>query len=243
MKSFKALLLATACVAVMSTPALAAKAAAPAAAPAAEASGGWAGPYVGIQLGAGKATTELTDIDQWYSGTKDQGPSDTAFIGGAKIGYDMTEGSAIYGIFAEYSFSAMNTDEENGGPAGAEYKAGSDINGLGSIRAKLGMASGDVAGFVSAGLAYQNADEEYQETDGSGQYIPSHNSDQWGWAFGLGTEYAVGGNGFIGLDASHYIFGKNTYELLDSVGAGTGNFWSFENNVTTGTISYTYKFN
>ncbi|MCE9508181.1 MAG: hypothetical protein K8R48_07715 [Alphaproteobacteria bacterium] len=246
MNSFKAVLLATACVAVMSTPALAAKAAAEA--PAMDSGSMWAGPYVGIQLGAGTGTTEHTDQgdgagNYWYNdGAQELGTTDGAFIGGAKIGYDWADGSAIYGLFAEYSFSGIDNQEEVASdPANPEDQIGSDIKGIGSIRAKLGMASGDVAGFVSAGLAYQNADDKFNETDGTGETINS-NSDQWGWAFGLGTEYSVGNNGFIGLDASHYVFGKDSHEVMDA-GVGTGYFYEFQNTVTTGTISYTYKFN
>jgi opacity protein-like surface antigen len=239
MNSFKALLLATACVAVMSTPALAAKAAAEA--PAMDSGSMWTGPYVGIQLGAGTGTTEHTDLDNWFGGSKDFGTTDGAFIGGAKAGYDMADGNMIYGIFAEYSFSNIDT-EQNVNIDSTYYRAGSDIKGLGSIRAKLGMASGDVAGFVSAGLAYQNADDKFTDTDGSDDGDINSNSDQWGWAFGLGTEYAVGGNGFIGLDASHYIFGTDTHEVIDA-GVGQNAFFDFQNTVSTATVSYTYKFN
>ena len=233
MNSFKIALLATACAVAMSTSAFAA-----AAEPAMDAGNSiWAGPYVGIQLGGASATTEHTDLDDWYNDSKDFGTTDGAFIGGAKIGYDWMNGSTIYGLFAEYSFSGIDTEKET--TNGTDYSAGSDIKGLGSVRAKLGMATGDVSGAISVGLGYQNADDKYTETDGSGQTIDA-NSDKLGWAFGLGTEYSVGNNATIGLDASHYVFGKKTHELQGLLAAG--NFFTFQNTVSTGTISYNYKF-
>lgn len=226
MNRLKTLLLATVCAVTVSAPAFASDHL-------------WSGPYVGVQLGGGTATTEFKDLDSWYDGN-DGGPKDDSFVGGIRAGYDWTSGNVLYGVLAEYSFTNIDTQKEVASSGSPEMAVGSKIDGIGSLRGKVGLFSGNVAGTLSAGLAYQNASDRQNDTDGSNEYINS-DSDKWGWVFGIGTEYALDSHSSIGLDASHYMFGKKTHEVLDA-GVGQNYFFTFENTVSTATVSYNYHF-
>ena len=240
--SFKTFLIATASVAVLSSAALASdlpsrKSAAAAPILAVSNAGGL---YIGVQGGVAQLSDKHSDLNSWYYNFQNFDQKGTSALIGLKAGYDFQFGNAIVGALVEGSLGQLKAGKEIA-PSSPSYDLNSKINFLGSARGKLGFNMGAISVFTTAGLAFSDAKHSYNETDGSGEYY-RNSGQRFGYVLGLGGDIAVSRNVSVGLDVSHYIFGKKTYELLNSDGSGTGSFFSQKDNVTSIMLSVNYKF-
>lgn len=208
-------------------------------APAFAAPAAWSGLYVGLQAGAGQQTNTHWDLNWWYNNYQNYNQSDRSALVGVKVGYDMRFGNGVLGALVEGSYGQLKAGKELN-PASPEYIIDSKITFLGSARGKLGFAFGAFNVFTTGGLAVSNAKHRYTETDGSGQ-VYDNSGTRFGYVLGLGADYAMSSKMSIGLDVSRYDFGKKTHELLDNVGAGTGNYFTQKDVVDTIMLSVNYK--
>lgn len=198
------------------------------------------GVFVGPQLGYAKATTTHDDNNNWYNNFKGFETTDSSAIGGARGGYNWVMHNFVYGVFGEFSLAKLDTVEETT-PGSPTYQAGSEITGLGSVRGRVGYATGNMAFLFSAGLAIGQIKNRQGDTDGSNETI-DENGNTTGTVFGLTAEYAFSKNATLGLDISRYTFGKSTHEVIDPVTGPTGYTFSFEESIDTIMFSYNFKF-
>ena len=182
------------------------------------------GPYVGVQAAVARAHTTHSDQQYWYTGAQDAVVEDSDVIGGVHAGYNVVKGSLLAGVEAEVNFGALDTYRE-ATPLDPTYSIGSRTTMLGSVRAKLGLASDTIAANINGGFAFSNSKHNYLESDGSDDYFNDKGSRS-GWVVGLGFDYAVSANSTLGLSVSHYQFGTKDHLLLDSTGAQNDCSWS-----------------
>ena len=200
----------------------------------------FAGPYAGIQGTVGQVDDVNTDLDYWYTGT-DVRTSDRGLLVGLRAGYDMTSGPLLFGVLAEASIGKINSYEEVGTSGDDVFENGTKINKLGSVRAKLGVTSGNLAAFVTGGLAFSDADQRYNETDGSDERY-SGKGDRSGYVLGLGAAYVLNARTTIGLDYSHYEFGSKHHDLREEDGSDTDYDFSEDYKVRALTLSVNFGF-
>jgi len=197
------------------------------------------GPYVGIQAGAGRAESVHNDLDYWYYDFKNYKTAKTDVIAGVKAGYDMQAGAALIGVLGEVSFGKIDTLTEVT-PADPSYAISSKTKVLGSLRAKLGVVSGNLAVFATGGWAFSDTTHSFGDTDGSNEGY-SAKGGRSGSVFGLGTAYAISPRTKLGLDLSRYQFGTRTHEVIDA-GVGTDYFFTQKDRLDTAVVSYTMSF-
>lgn len=199
----------------------------------------WTGPYVGIQAGAARTESVHNDLDYWYYDYKNYKTAKTNVIGGVKAGYDMQAGPALIGVLGEVSIGKIDTLTEVT-PASPSYAISSKTKVLGSLRAKLGVASGNLAVFVTGGWAFSDTTHSFGDTDGSNEGY-SEKGSRSGSVIGLGAAYAVSPRTKLGFDVSRYQFGTRTHEVIDA-GVGQGYFFSQKDRIDTAAVSYTLSF-
>lgn len=200
----------------------------------------FAGPYVGVQASLNRAQDKHNDLDEWYYNARNAANEDTGVMGGIKAGYDYVAGPAIVGVLAEASFGKIDTINEYT-PEEPSYMVGNKIKMLGSVRAKAGVTSGNIAAFVTGGWAFSDNKHRWIETDGSGE-VYSGKGSRSGYVIGMGAAYAINGNSSIGVDISRYQFGTRTHEILESDGTPTDYFVSQRDRVDNVAVSYNYSF-
>jgi opacity protein-like surface antigen len=200
----------------------------------------FAGPYAGVQVGIGRLADTHNDLDDWYYNARDARNTDNGVIGGVRVGYDAQFSHFLVGALAEGSIGKLNTNSEYT-PEDPSYEIGAKISHLGSIRGKLGLTSGKLAAYGTAGIGFANIKHKYRETDGSGELYDAK-GDRSGFVYGAGVAYAVNGKSNVAFDISQYDFGKKTHELFEDDGTGTDYFFTQKNNVRTLTLSYNYRF-
>ena len=198
------------------------------------------GPYVGVQGSVAQIDDINTDLDYWYTGT-DVRTSDRGALVGLRAGYDMVSGPLLYGALIEGSLGKLNSYEEVGTADDDVFENGTKVTALGSIRAKLGVTSGNVAAFLTGGFALSNAKQKYFETDGSDQRY-SGKGDRSGYVLGLGAAYAINANSSLGLEYSHYEFGSRNHDLLEDDGSDTDYNFREDYKVRALTVSFNYGF-
>jgi outer membrane immunogenic protein len=148
---------------------------------------GWAGAYAGVSGGYawGKASAPGTDFDS------------KGFNGGLYGGYNLQNGSIVYGAEADLGYSAA--DGDNG--AGVAFKSG--VNG--AARARVGIALDPVLLYGAGGVAATQG----KVTAGGLSDSQTH----FGWTAGVGAEAKVTENVIGRLEFRHNAFGEKTYDI------------------------------
>jgi len=154
--------------------------------------------YIGADLGAGVggvATNGLTQGDIDVSG----------FAGGLHGGYAALWDNLMLGI--EFDVMRTSTDGDRTFPGQFEIK--SNINWLSSSRLRLGYVSGDYLFYATGDLAVAQQDLELNNAG----TVTSDNETLYGYALGGGVEMKITDNISARLEAIHYGFDEQTYNL------------------------------
>lgn len=198
------------------------------------------GPYVGIQGTIGQVDDIHVDEDYWYTNTSGSITSDRGALVGLRAGYDFLSGNLLAGVLAEASIGKMDSFQEaSANPSDPQYAIGTKVKFLGSVRGKLGIAQGNLAAFVTGGLAFSDAKQRFGDTDGSDETF-SGKGDRTGYVLGLGAAWALG-NSTLELDYSHYEFGSEQHEVIDA-GVPQDYFFTQDYKVRALTLSFNYGF-
>jgi outer membrane immunogenic protein len=162
----------------------------------------WTGFYIGVNAGVG--------IGRDYTRLAiPAGPSFEASylnpqggLGGGQIGYNWQVpnsffGGLVFGVEADIQGTGMRDNYTcllgctlPGGPAS---QFNQKLDWFGTVRGRVGIATGPVLTYVTAGWAYGNVKTTLTETIGTtGAFATSQN--RGGWTWGSGIEASLGGN-------------------------------------------------
>ena len=153
----------------------------------------WTGFYIGVNAGVGIGRDRITHS---YTGDSIYRSPQGGF-GGAQIGWnwqtDSLLGPIVYGLEADFQGSGLTGGGANVvGPLGAntvQYNTSSDW--FGTVRGRVGLASGPVLSYFTGGFAYGNVKSTITEA-GAGTFTSDRTAT--GWTIGSGVEAALGGN-------------------------------------------------
>lgn len=149
-------------------------------------------------------------------------------LGGALVGFAIQAGSVVFG--AETDFSAAHLGGRSAvsvNPFGVQVttSARNELFTLGTVRARVGVAFGDLLIFGTGGYAYGRAGQ-------SGSIVPNPSANPTyvgvnpgligGWAAGGGVEYAIGPRISLRLDYLHYDLGSQSFALGETTGLIAG---------------------
>jgi outer membrane immunogenic protein len=171
----------------------------------------WTGFYVGGQVGYGNTAHNLevtaTDNKDTMSAFVD-GLNGSGIFAGGTIGADLQRGKMVFGVFADYNFSAVEAT------AGASYnsvemlKASAKDGDSWLVAARMGYLVNDHSLIYVLG-GYGQQDMTYAVSmAGSADY--SKDVTFSGWTLGAGGEVAITNNIFLGLEYQHFFGGKET---------------------------------
>lgn len=154
----------------------------------------WTGFYIGVNAGVGigrdRVSHTYTNSDSLYL-------SPQGGFGGGQIGWnwqaDSLLGPVVYGVEADIQGGGLNGGGGNvTGPLGPNtVQYGQRADWFGTVRGRLGLASGPVLSYVTAGFAYGNVRTTITEA-GVGTFTNDRTAT--GWTVGSGLEAALGGN-------------------------------------------------
>lgn len=148
----------------------------------------WTGAYVGGQIGYGWADTDAdsgptTGFDQSYSYDSD------SLIGGFHVGYNLHNQGFVYGVEADIDFADF--DETSVGSLGTLTHQ-TELEWMGSIRARVGYAADRTLFYVTGGWAFGEVDINKAFVGGGA--LASYSDIRHGWTLGGGVEQAFTNN-------------------------------------------------
>lgn len=169
----------------------------------------WSGFYAGVV--GGYATGDA----DWSATIPDGGSFDIdgAFIGGV-VGYNVQHGAWVWGIEGDLAWAGI----DGSGVAADDDDISVDINWIGSVRGRVGYAFDNILPYVTAGVAFGDADIGI-----SGDLNASDSQLHVGWTAGLGVEVGITQNVSASLEYRYTDLGSEDYDFgagFDTVGAG-----------------------
>jgi outer membrane immunogenic protein len=215
----------------------------------------WTGFYIGAHVGAGWSRKEwhtpdalcvLEDRDGVGFGCENshRGTHNSiGALGGGQVGFNWQAGWVLFGIEAQYSWADLKGDHADSsyiaiGELGdddflainAQSRFSSDIEGIGTIAARLGIVSGPqdrTLFYIKGGAAYVK--EDFRErVNGTFLAVDLNDNeafpvnftadfkgdrDKWGWMIGAGVEWGLFDNWSAKIEYNYLDFGDKTVKF------------------------------
>lgn len=181
----------------------------------------WSGFYLGVNGGIGwNDSSVASDFDfqgQQVQSLVDQIDGDqSAYTGGAMLGYNLQFGHLVLGAEGELDYLGFNTNDSTLRNLDA-YSATKDVSleasWYGTLRGRAGVAALGILLYGTGGIAYGNmqASASVNATDiATGESVKwdgSSDSTNWGWVAGAGVEYGIS-NVSLGLEYLYVDLGS-----------------------------------
>lgn len=218
----------------------------------------WTGFYAG--LNAGYSFNNNKAVTTGTPGFLALGPTNVpgslgvgknGFIGGAQVGYNQQYGQFVVGAEADIQYVDGKRGRAFTNPVtlgGLTTAAGSELNYLGTVRARLGYTASDrLLIYVTGGLAYGNPKNTgtVLAAGPGAQWAGSNNTTRFGYTIGAGAEYALTNNWTAKLEYLYYDLGKQTVTANQFAGAalpGIAYQARYENSGSLVRAGVNYKF-
>jgi len=218
----------------------------------------WAGSFIGLQAGAawGSDPVSFTNATGVYAGSlgvtipPTLAGNPTGFVGGAQWGTNFQTDRWVYGFLSDFSYSDIRATESIG-LAGAPPRsnfAEQRLKWFGTTRLRGGyLVTDNLLLYGSGGLA-SGTGEVTVSNDATG--LPCffagacpfghHSQTRFGWALGLGAEYAWG-PWSVTLDYVHYDLGRLNFSYADAVSPSfISTSTDFSGDMIRGGINYRF---
>ena len=117
--------------------------------------------------------------------------SASSWVGGGHIGYNWQHGAWVYGLEGDISGTHLKTDFNTVLSTGAAANTNSTVDWYGTVRGRLGWASGPVFFYGTGGVAFGGVDLNSTISSSVGpRSLTSQTSDtKGGWVAGGGLDY------------------------------------------------------
>ena len=196
----------------------------------------WTGLYIGGQAGVAfssdddGARFDPGNDGAFNNGTFDSGDDNNAgFIGGAHIGYDyQMPNNFVIGAVADINYIDAETNRSYTTTGGSTFTSNSEINYLGTVRARLGYALDSVLLYGTGGLAYAGVDNNMSAPAVANYtFSQDENDTDVGYAVGGGVDVMATQNISFGVEYLYTNLGSNEQTIT-----GT-------NSLTNNTVKFT----
>ena len=188
----------------------------------------WTGFYVGGSVGL---VSSKSAIDEPYYGDHFSAAGFGA-IGGVDVGYNYQMQALVIGAEADVAAASAGgniLESDN------YYAAKSRLDGLGTVRARLGYALDRALIYTTGGLAFGDVSDRSGWLTSSA-YNTSANVWKTGWALGGGLEYALTSNWTLRAEGLYVSLAKQVNDDY----RGYGN--AFSQTAELGRLGLNYKF-
>jgi opacity protein-like surface antigen len=166
----------------------------------------WSGFYVGGNLGLAHANlwateTILDDAFRLDALLSDQ--SATSIAGGVQAGWQTHWGKMVLGV--EAGISLMRFDDTTSSPLVDGLSRSVEVHDILSLTGRLGYADGRWLAYFKGGLVNAQIDVSLHDTTILGG-SSSSSGRETGWTAGIGIDYALTPNLFLGIEYNYLRF-------------------------------------
>lgn len=189
----------------------------------------WSGFYIGAQGGYGWGRTNFNFLDDDSTGDFD---ISGGLLGGT-IGVNWQMGSMVLGLEGDGAASWIKGSLDCGGGISCETRN----NWLGTARARLGWATGNIMPYITGGAAFGEVEANF--LDGAGNVLGGQKETRLGWTAGAGVEVALNQNWSVKAEYLYVDLGSFDCSITNC-GDGAGSV-SFDSHVIRGGINYRFN--
>lgn len=198
----------------------------------------WTGFYVGATVGGVGFSSKAAFSDPvsgYYYGNLDS--SGTSVTGGLTAGYNYQINSIVVGVEADYSFAHVSKNTNSLSTYSYSLIGTSELDGFGTVRARLGYAIDRTLIYVTGGLAFAEVkgSSNFYEPANSG-CTASFSQTKTGWTVGGGVEYACTDHISLKLEGLYADVGQT------SAVSAHGCLTTFKETYSVGRFGMNYKF-
>jgi outer membrane immunogenic protein len=175
----------------------------------------WSGFYIGGQLGWAHASAESTDsVPDPFTPTLldalNYDQTGSSFAGGGQAGWQRQWGRMVAG--AEVSYTALRFDGTSISPLAAlsfglipQIARTVEVSDIFTLTGRLGYADDRMLAYIKGGWANADVSASYSQT-GTGVVLSSSSGRENGWTAGVGADYALLPNLFVGIEYNYINF-------------------------------------
>ena len=190
----------------------------------------WSGLYAGVTAGYGSGK-----YHQYVTGYVEPNEHDMAgFVGGGTFGYNTQIDQIVLGIETDLSISGIGgtNSTDSGWTCDGPEACSTDINWLGTARARLGFAVDRFMPFITAGVAYAGINSGDGPT--TTNVFSRFDKVQFGWTAGVGIEAA--------LSDTMTMKAEVLYVDLGNVESGNANGFGVYPDFTVARVGFNFRF-
>ncbi len=192
----------------------------------------WTGFYAGINGGygwdsGGDTVTYFDGLGQWGRAQPQGG------FGGGQLGYNFQSGPLVFGVETDFQGAGISGSVTGVTAADIPFSAQQNIDWVGTVRGRLGLAFGNTLVYGTGGFAYGNVDQRAVWGDA----VFTRNTTQTGYVAGGGIEYKF--TPAWSLKAEYQYIDLGSQKLTDSVGNTTS---PLDTNFQTARVGLNYRF-
>lgn len=166
----------------------------------------WSGVYVGGNLGLAhanlSATEQIFPDDPFRFAGLVHEQSATSVIGGVQAGWQKHWGKTVWGV--EAGISLLRFDDNSPSELIEGLTRSAEVRDILSLTGRLGYTDGRWLAYFKAGVVNAQIDVAYHDTIFGGS--TSSNGRETGWTAGLGMDYALTHNVFLGVEYNYMHF-------------------------------------
>jgi outer membrane immunogenic protein len=211
--------------------------------------------YVGAQAGGASYNHTFNDVDAFAINVVDSklprsvSHSGRGGLAGAQAGYNWQSGCTVFGIesdWARANAKASSLLRDGDRDDADSVTVTSKMSWFGTTRIRTGVVVDNLLMYVTGGLAYANfkRDLVFFDANCCNPEVFSRSRTRFGWAAGVGTEWAINANWSLKSEFLYMQFQKDeTTET--SVSFNTGNFhpsFRHEDSAWVTRIGLNYRF-
>lgn len=209
----------------------------------------WSGVYAGVFAGLGYTSSDWDGFDDDIVASPadvDESLNDTAFLLGALAGINFQHDRWVFGVEADIAWFDSKEHERLDGAEGLDIT--SEIDLLGSVRARAGYAADRTLFYLTGGLAFADAKHTWDDGGGPGDDpwngSPKSVDLDFGWVAGAGIEHAWTDNLLVRIEGLYFDLGSKD----GKVNAGTEgdpetDTFDVDQEIFVGRIAVSYKLN
>jgi outer membrane immunogenic protein len=193
----------------------------------------WSGIYFGVDGGYGNSSSNFNYTSTGH--TVSLNPRGSVF--GIHGGIRRQSGNLVVGIDANADIANFSGTTSCPNPF---FDCTTKIDGLESVRAVLGVASGRVLYYGTAGLGFEQVEHDAVDTT-SGRYDRTKQLTKSGWVAGGGVETMLTQQVSIGAQYLHYGFVANNGDFVQTATGKLGGNADFRESADVFTARLNFK--
>ncbi len=194
----------------------------------------WSGAFVGANIGIGMIESEIHDFDEEaaFGYSRNDGP---AGVSNLQAGYNWQSGNLVYGAVVSIGTTSFDEEFETDFCEPATHQTA--VNALGSVRGRVGLATGNTQFYGTAGVAIIDTDETLAcgDVDSDSGVV---DDPYEALVMGFGVESMIADNLSVNAEYLSYMADDQT---VDEVGEDD-EFGTFGIQADTVTIGVNYHF-